>query len=88
VSTHTKSWLSHRLGTMGRWWQFPGSVVAVVTFGGSNSMKEAFVRLASHSAVLRTLQRFRNESLKKKVIFSSSSSQTCRPLLLVGQDGN
>ena len=65
MSTHTKSWLSHRLGTVGRWWQFPGSVVAVVTFGGSNSMKEAFVRLASHSAVLRTLQRFRNESVKK-----------------------
>jgi len=28
-------------------------------------MKEAFVRLASHTTVPRALQRFRNESLKK-----------------------
>ena len=32
-------------------------------------MKEAFVRLASHNAVPRTLQRFRNESKKKKWCF-------------------
>jgi len=88
VSTHTKCWLAHRLSTVGRWWQFPGSVVGVVTFGGWKEHEGGLCTLSQSQCRSQDPSKVQKRVFKKIVMFWSSFAQTCRPLLFIGPDGS